>query len=244
MQELPSDLCCAVALGLSCDGWFERFKPSPDSEKTSLGCPAFQPVKGTLPLRCLLVEDQLMIQQLLAIMLGRHPALEVVACASTAAEAIAACIRHRPDLLILDIALPDANGLEVARTLQQHQPEAKVIILSSFASSFERPLDLRETIIALVDKARAYQDLLAVIERLLPEQERIDRGATALDVLTERERDILRLLGLGNSNRAIAERLNISIRTVETHRRNISSKLGVSGAALIHQATLLNQTIS
>lgn len=200
-------------------------------------------MEATLPLRCLLVEDQLMIQQLLAAVLGRHPALEVVACASTAAEAIAACAQQRPDLLILDIALPDADGLEVARALQQHCPEARVIILSSFASSLERPPELREMIISLVDKARAYQDLLAVIERVLPEQERIERRAKTLDVLTERERDILRLLGLGHSNRAISERLNISVRTVETHRRNISSKLGVSGAALIHQATLLGQKL-
>jgi len=197
-----------------------------------------------LPLRCLLVEDQLMIQQLLAAMLRRHPALDVVACASTAAEAIAACAEQQPDLLILDIALPDADGLHVARSVQKSRPEAKVIILSSYASSLERPADLRDMVVALVDKARAYQDLLAVIEQLLPEQERIDRGEKTLDILTEREHEILRLLGLGHSNRAIAERLGISVRTVETHRRNISSKLGVSGAALIHQATLLGQELA
>lgn len=196
-----------------------------------------------LPLRCLLVEDQLMIQQLLAAMLRRHPALDVVACASTAAEAIAACAEHQPDLLILDIALPDADGLHVARAVQSSRPEAKVIILSSYASSLERPADLRDMVVALVDKARAYQDLLAVIEQLLPEPERIDRGEKTLEVLTEREHEILRLLGLGHSNRAISERLGISVRTVETHRRNISSKLGVSGAALIHQATLLGQDL-
>lgn len=194
-----------------------------------------------MPLRCLVVEDQQILRQLLVAMLERHPALKIVGSAATAAEAIANCLSQRPDVLILDIALPDGDGLTVARALQVFQPRARVIVLSSFASTLEIPSELRNTIIAILDKSRAYQDLISTIETLLPEDERPVPEAIRLTDLTEREHNVLILLGMGFSNRAISKRLGISIRTVETHRRNISLKLGISGAALIHQATLLVQ---
>lgn len=194
------------------------------------------------PLRCLVVEDQLMIQQLLVAMLQRHPALEVVASAATAAEGIAACLEHRPDLLILDLALPDGNGLTVARALQVVRPDARVIVLSSFASTAERPAELREQIVAILDKTRAYQDLIREVEALLPpDASSLSSGVAGLELLTRREREILALIGRGCSSRQIADQLSIAQRTVETHRHNICSKLGLSGAALIHQATLLLQ---
>ena len=193
-------------------------------------------------LRCLIVEDQLMIQELLVAMLQRHPSLEVVASASTASEGIAACLEHKPDLLILDLALPDGDGLVVARALQVLQPDARVIVLSSFASTAERPPELREQIVAILDKSRAFQDLINEVEALLPEEAiSPPQPSINLEVLTSREQTILALIGRGYSSRQISEELCISQRTVETHRHKICTKLGISGAALIHQATLLYQ---
>ena len=192
-------------------------------------------------MRCLVVEDQLMIQQLLVKQLQRHSRLELVASASTAAEGIAACLEHRPDLLVLDLALPDGDGLTVARALLVIQPDAQVIVLSSFASTCERPPELREQIVAILDKTRAYQDLIRVVDTLLPYEASSSSSIdiAMLKLLTRREREILTLLGRGCSSRQIADQLFITLRTVETHRRNICSKLGLSGAALIHQATRL-----
>jgi len=195
-----------------------------------------------VPLRCLVVEDQLMIQQLLMAMLNQHPALQVVGSASSVSEGIAACSQLRPDLLILDIALPDGDGLDVARALAELAPAARVIVLSSFASTVERPPELRSQTVAILDKSRAYQDLIREVEALLPDGSP-RRNVSALDLssLTPREREILELVGRGCSSRRIAERLIISQHTVETHRRNICSKLGISGAALVRQASLLVQ---
>jgi DNA-binding NarL/FixJ family response regulator len=195
------------------------------------------------PLRCLVVEDQLMMQQLLMAMLGQHPALQVVGSACSVAEGIAACSALIPDLLILDIALPDGDGLTVARALARLDPSARVIVLSSFAGTVERPPELRSQIVAILDKSRAYQDLIREVEALLPEG-LPPRPAPSLDLtlLTPREREILELVGRGWSSRSIAERLIISPHTVETHRRNICSKLGLSGAALVRQASLLVQS--
>jgi DNA-binding NarL/FixJ family response regulator len=193
-------------------------------------------------MRCLVVEDQLMIQQLLVKQLLLHSGLELVESASTAAEGIAACLEHRPDLLVLDLALPDGDGLTVARALQVIRPEAQVIVLTSFAATFERPAELREQIVAILDKTRAYQDLIREVEALLPNEAR-SRGNVIeigkLELLTRREQELLTLIGRGCTSRQIANQLFITLRTVETHRRNICSKLGLSGAALIHQATRL-----
>lgn len=200
------------------------------------------PSVSDLPLRCLVVEDQLMIQQLLMAMLDQHPALQVVGSACSVAEGIDACAALAPDLLILDIALPDGDGLSVARALAAQDPSARVIVLSSFASTVERPPELRSQIVAILDKSRAYQDLIREVEALLPDGlPQPDSPCLDLSLLTPREREILELVGRGCSSRHIAEQLIISQHTVETHRRNICSKLGLSGAALVRQASLLRQ---
>lgn len=195
-----------------------------------------------MALRALIVEDQLMLQQLLIGMLDRDPRLEVVGSASTAAEAIAACAFLLPDLVILDMALPDGDGLQVAQALRVLQPSARAIILSSFASTLERPPELRSTIVAILDKNRAFQDLLQEIEALLPsDPDQSKDPSLDLNLLTRREQEVLALIGGGQSSKAIATQLCLSVRTVETHRRNICNKFSLSGAALIRAATLLSQ---
>ena len=95
-----------------------------------------------MPLRCLIVEDQLMIQQLLSMVLANVKGLKVVSTASTEAEGIAACEAHHPELLLLDLALPDGNGVVVARHLINVNPSARIIILSGETSTFVCPDDL------------------------------------------------------------------------------------------------------
>jgi DNA-binding NarL/FixJ family response regulator len=197
-------------------------------------------------LRTLVVEDQLMFQELLVGMLRSQTSLGEVATASTAAEGIAACASLRPDLLILDIALPDAEGLSVAKALLVLNPDAKVIVLSSHASTFLRPPELRDTICAVIDKARAFEELLQEIAVItgsggLASADNGEIPREALALLTQRERQVLERMGRGESNKTMAQELALSVRTVESHRRNIATKLGCSGARLIRIATLLLQ---
>jgi len=199
-------------------------------------------------LRTLVVEDQLMFQELLVGMLRSQTSLGDVATAGTAAEGIAACASLRPDLLILDIALPDAEGLTVAKALKVLNPEARVIVLSSHASTFLRPPELRDTICAVIDKARAFEELLQEIAAItgMAYSGQADDGQLpreALAQLTQRERQVLERMGRGESNKTMAEELALSVRTVESHRRNIATKLGCSGARLIRIATLLQQRV-
>lgn len=184
-------------------------------------------------LSCVLVEDQRMFAQLLVGMLRTHEGLEVVASVGTAAEGIEACLRHRPDLLILDLCLPDQSGEIVAETLALIKPQARLIVLSAQASSFVCPAGLQPLLHAVIDKIEAYDTLGTEVSELLQAS-----PASTHAKLTTRETELLHLLGRGLSNNQIAEVLTISVHTVETHRRNLSSKLGLKGAELIRYATL------
>jgi DNA-binding NarL/FixJ family response regulator len=184
------------------------------------------------PLRCVVVEDQGMFLQLLVSMLRSQDGLTVVATAQTAIEGIAACRAQAPDLLILDLAMPDADGLVVAEALAAINPKARVIVLSAQASSFVCPASLQPMLHAVVDKIEAYDTLSGEIAELL------NNGAGEPSRLTTRERELLLLLGRGLSNQQMSEVMQVSVHTVETHRRNLSAKLGLKGAELIRYATL------
>ncbi len=194
-----------------------------------------------MALRCVVVEDQVMFLQLLVAMLRTQPNLEVVATAQGVEEALAVCAEHDPDLLILDLALPDGDGLSVVQALSHSEQPPVVIVLSGQASSFVCPRELTPLVQAVVDKTRAYADLSTEIQRLLRrtgEQEESAPGAAVLSTLTLRERQVFSLIGKGHTNRAIADLLGLSVRTVETHRKRITVKLGAKGGDLVRLAAL------
>ena len=186
------------------------------------------------PLRVVVVEDQLMFLQLLVGMLRSLAGLEVVATATTAAAGIRVCQELRPDLLILDLGLPDQDGITVVEALAAVKSEARVIVLSGGASSFVCDAALDPMLHAVVDKVDACETLVVEIAELLG-----DPSPQTLP-LSQREEQVLALIGQGLTSRRIAERLGLSVNTVDTHRRNISLKLGVKGGELVRQATLRN----
>lgn len=206
-----------------------------------------QGLSGSSSLRCLLVEDQVMFLDLLEAMLGLQSDLvEVVGSRRTVAEAIEAVEELRPDLLILDLDLPDGDGTQVAEALQRCQPAARLIVLSGQASTFLCPEGLQPMLHAVVDKTNAYRDLQQELARLRPvppgqESEGGLDPSQAIERLTVRERQVLALIGRGMSSKAIATRLGLAADTVHTHRRHITIKLGVSGAELVRTAVLYGQ---
>jgi DNA-binding NarL/FixJ family response regulator len=183
-------------------------------------------------LTCVVVEDQRMFLQLLVGVLNTYQGLSVVATAGTAAEGVAACMQHSPDLLILDLSLPDHSGEVVADALLQANPKGRLIVLSAQASSFVCPAHLQPMLHAVVDKIEAYDSLGDEISELLTPQPRVRLK------LTSREQEVLQLISRGLSNSQISELMHLSVHTVETHRRNLSGKLGLKGAELIRYATL------
>jgi DNA-binding NarL/FixJ family response regulator len=197
-------------------------------------------------LRCLIVEDQTMFLQLLSGMLRTIPGIDLVATATTVAAGHAACVGDAVDLLILDLALPDGNGLEVLRSAAARRPDIDCIILSSAASEFACPQQFLTNLRAVIDKTQAYESLQRVITNLLQSRgirlPPVRGGVEARDVLRARELEVFELIGQGLQTKAIGERLGISRHTVESHRKAIAAKLGASGAELVRMATIHNQT--
>ena len=189
------------------------------------------------PLRCLIVEDQVMFLELLHQLLEQQLGLNVIATAETAEAGIAACRLHRPDLLILDLSLADGDGLPVLAALAQWVPDARAVVLSAQAAGFVCPEALQPLLLGVVDKTATFDTLVSVISAMLPEP------PIALDGhdLTPAQQRIYGLIGQGLSNKQIASRLMLSIATVETHRKAIARRLGCSGAELVRQAALALQ---
>lgn len=189
--------------------------------------------------RCIIVEDQTMFRQMLLNMLQGTPELEVVASASSVKEGLAACDRLLPDLLVLDLALPDGGGVDVARRLAQLNPAAKTIILSGEASTFICPSDLQASVHAVLDKTQAFDELAAELKAMLPKARGGSssvRAGQVRDRLSEREYEIFLLVGRGLMSKEIGEKLSISPQTVQAHRRKIADKLGTTGSELVQLA--------
>jgi len=188
-----------------------------------------------LNLDCVIVEDQLMFLQMLNTMLQGMPRLRVVGTARTEAEGLAACEKHQPDLLVLDLTLPDGNGINVAHQLARLKPSAKTIVLSGEASTFICPASLDQHIHAVLDKTQAFDDLAEELKELLPK--RTSRARTVADrdprqKLSARELEIFLLIGSGLLSKEIASQLDLSTHTIQAHRKNIADKLGTTGPEL------------
>ena len=188
-----------------------------------------------------------MFAQVLANLLSTHFGFAIAGLATSLSQAQALISQHRPELVILDLELGDGSGLDLLHTLQQrNDPDTSVIVLSGHVSTFVCPDPLRPLIAAVVDKSQAFDAIVTVIQHVVQQRGQdlaLQTPATLLSRLTARERDVFSLLGDGMSSKQIAAALKLSIRTVETHRKHIVSKAGVSGAELMRLATLAGQAL-
>ncbi len=188
--------------------------------------------------RCLIVEDEIMFAHMLAGMLRGIPGLNVAGIAHTREEALRVLEELKPDLLILDLALPDGYGTDVAREAARENPHSRSIILSGEASTFVVPQNLRRHICGVVEKAKAYSVLQREVLQFLTARPGTPDQADPDTLLSPREREVFRELGHGLINKEIADRLGISPGTVGLHRKRIAAKLKVRGSALVRLASL------
>jgi DNA-binding NarL/FixJ family response regulator len=182
---------------------------------------------------CVILEDQGLLADLLKQDLERIPALSVVGVARTVEQGRQLCLRHRPDLLLMDLLLPDGQGVEVAELLVLENPAARVVVLSAQCDRLSCSRRLHAAILAVVDKGTAVDTLHHILQREVRRQRGSGEQDDPLQSLTERERQVLSLIGRGLSSAEIAERLNITTLTARTHRRNITAKLGFTRAELV-----------
>lgn len=198
------------------------------------------------PIRILLVDDHRIVREGLASMLSTQPDMCVVGEAGTGTEAIVQAVRLRPDIMLLDLEMPDLDGVGVLERVRVELPDVRVIILTAYGTD-ERILDAiragakgyllkgagLDEVLHAVRVAAAGGSLLEpkVAERLRDSMERMLRSGKVPTPLTERERDILTHVARGLSNKAIGDELRLAERTVKFHATIIFQKLGVSNRA-------------
>jgi two-component system response regulator NreC len=186
-------------------------------------------------IRVLLVDDHELLRAGLRSRLEREPGIAIVGEADTAERAVLMARKLQPDLILLDLLLPRKSGADVIPELADVAPEAKVLVVSSQAapSSVRRALSAgasgylpkRSSDRELVTAIRLVADGSGYVEPDLGAKLVTPGGPSALEPLSERERDIIQLLALGYTNQEIGKRLFISVRTVDTHRAHIMRKL-------------------
>lgn len=194
------------------------------------------------PLTCVIVEDQGMFLDLLSGMIAIRGGIRIAAQARDVATAREACAKHGPDVLILDLALPDGDGLEVARTFIEVSPHGRVLVVTGQASEFVCPAWLNDNLQAVISKNDAFESLRRELDELTGVKDRPAAEESAVRALSPREAEIFGMMGDGLTTRAIAERLGISEHTVQTHRKRIAAKLDTTGddvlrRAIAHRAT-------
>lgn len=198
--------------------------------------------EASMSLRCVILEDQTMFLQLLAGMVRTTPGLELTGTYSLAEKAREFVAKHPTDLLILDLALPDGQGITVLKAAAKKNPKVSCIVLSGHASQFVCPADLRAHVRAVVDKTQAYGSLQKEIAEIIHPEAELKGSPSPQELLTRREYEVFSLVGQGRMSKEIAEKLGMAVRTVETHRKAICRKLKVSGPELVRQASVYLHT--
>jgi DNA-binding NarL/FixJ family response regulator len=197
-----------------------------------------------MKVRILLADDHQIMREGLKALLARHSSVEVIAEAENGIETLSIARQEKPDVIIMDIAMPDINGIEVTRQLKSESADIKVIALSMHSDRRFVSEILKAGASAYVLKQAAFEDLEKAIKAVMSNRTFLSDDILesvvsdyvsglnhseydAYRQLSDRERQVLQLLAEGNSTKEIAFKLNVSVKTIETHRQNIMNKLGI-----------------
>jgi two-component system response regulator NreC len=199
---------------------------------------------GGQRIRLLIVDDHAVIREALRSLLASASEVEVVGDAANGRQAIEACERLLPDVVLMDMVMPGLNGVEATRTIRKRFPKTKVLVLTGYMEDEQILAALRAGASGYVVKKSDTDELLLgiqAVQRGNPYfssaisagdainqylwQAKKEDGKAGYDLLTAREREVLQLIAEGYSNQRIAQELFISVKTVEAHKAHIMSKL-------------------
>ena len=197
-------------------------------------------------LRILLADDHVTVRHGLKLLIDEQPDMKVVAEASDGAVAVQRALDLKPDVVVMDISMPGMNGLAATRSIKQQQPEMAVITLTRHGDDAYLQELLRAGVAGYVLKQSAPTELLQAIRVAAKGGQYIDSTLTArvtarflgrerrrigksAATISDRESEVLRLIASGYSNKEIAARLELSVKTVEAHKANAMRKLGLTG---------------
>ena len=187
------------------------------------------------PIRILSVEDHPVFREGLRSIIGSQPDMALVAQATNAVEALAEFRRHRPDVTLMDLRLPGANGTDALIAIRGEFPQARIIILSTADTDGEIQRAMRSGAFAYVFKSTPKDEMLGVIRSVHAGRRHVPHAVAAClaehfadEDLTDRELQVLRLIRDGHRNKQIADQLSIAETTVNFHIKNVVGKLGAN----------------
>lgn len=205
-------------------------------------------------IRVLLADDHTIVRKGLRSLLDAEPDIAVVGEAADGHEAVAQAQALAPDVVLMDITMPGLNGLQATRQIRQSQPGVKIVVLTVHANSEYVHQILNAGAAGYLVKQAAVAELMAAIHTVVAggtflsaalspaAVEAYRRQAEAMDApparLTEREREVLQLITAGCTNREIAGRLSVTVKTVEAHRAHLMEKLGARSTAELTKVAL------
>ena len=201
-----------------------------------------------MSVRIILAEDHRITREGLVNLLKERPDMEVVGEAENGREAVKLAKELSPDLVIMDVTMPDLNGIDATRIITSGSNNTKVIALSMYSDKQFVQGMIQAGASGYLLKDCAFEELVSAIQAVIQGDTYLSPGiagivvqdyltklttdrSSADTVLTNREREVLQLIAEGNSTKEIAARLTVSVKTVETHRRQIMEKLGIFSIA-------------
>jgi two-component system, NarL family, response regulator LiaR len=191
-------------------------------------------------IRVLIADDHVVVRKGIRALLATEPGIAVVGEATDGAEAVRAAAELRPDIILMDIVMPEVDGIEAVRRIMAAQPGARILVLTSFATDDQILPALKAGALGYLLKDTSPEELIQAIRqvhrgesslhptiarKVLQELSRPPQRPPTPDPLTEREVEVLRLVAQGRSNQEIARMLVVSEATVRTHVSSILSKL-------------------
>jgi DNA-binding NarL/FixJ family response regulator len=207
----------------------------------------------------LIADDHAVVRKGLRALIEGRPEWKICGEACNGRQAIRMAREINPDLIILDISMPDLNGLEATIEIAKCCPNTRILMLTMHYSEEFVERSLKAGARGYLLKSDAEQDLLEAVESLLEDKTFLTSPASelllerflnkgqedsgSLSVLTAREREVLQLIAEGSTNKAIAERLCVSTRTVETHRAHIMTKLKVDSVPDLVRYAIRNKIV-
>jgi DNA-binding NarL/FixJ family response regulator len=212
--------------------------------------------------RILVVDDHDLMRRGIKNLLAPHPGWEIVGEANTGREAVQKAEELRPDIVIMDVGMPDLNGVEAAKRIRKASPNTEVLILSvHYSDQLIREI-LAAGVRGYVIKSDSDRDLVIAVETLSNHKPFFTPRATEIilggfsgnrsftespesmhERLTSREREVVQLLAEGKSSKEVASSLGISVKTAETHRANIMRKLQLHSVTDLVRYAVRNQII-
>jgi two-component system, NarL family, response regulator NreC len=207
-------------------------------------------------LRILLADDHVIVRHGLKLLIDGQPDMTVISEASDGETAVQRAVELKPDVIVMDVSMPGMNGLVATRKLKQLQPRAAIITLTRHSDDAYLQELLRAGVSGYVLKQSAPTELLQAIRAAAGGGQYLDSALTARVTagflgrqgkretqpgvtVSERESEVLRLIASGHSNKEIASRLSLSVKTVEAHKANAMRKLGLTGRIDIVKYALL-----